>query len=106
MTDQIPSITDCRFYHAMDLPQIGFVQGGWDLRGRFDDYIGGVRLKDRSVLDVGAASGFLSFEAEQRGARSVTSFNAASSCNATRGWQSANWISRRILTVTGLRIIF
>ena len=78
MTGQIPAIEDCRFYHAMDLPQIGFVQGAWDLRGRFDDYIGGVRLKDRSVLDVGAASGFLSFEAEQRGARSVTSFNAAS----------------------------
>jgi SAM-dependent methyltransferase len=78
MTDQIPSIADCKFYHAMDLPEVGFVQGAWDLRGRFDDYIGGVRLKDRSVLDVGAASGFLSFEAEQRGAQSVTSYNAAS----------------------------
>ncbi len=62
----------------MDLPEIGFVQGAWDLRGRFDDYVGGVELRDRSVLDVGTASGFLSFEAEQRGAQSVTSFNAAS----------------------------
>src|ERR1700682_3240321 len=78
MTDQIPSIADCRFYHAMDLPQVGFVQGAWDLRGRFDDYVGGVRLRDPSVLAVGAASGFLSFEAEHRGAQSVTSFNAAS----------------------------
>lgn len=78
MTGPIPAIEDCRFYHAMDLPQIGFVQGGWDLRGRFDDYIGGVGVKDRSVLDVGTASGFLSFEAEKRGAHPVTSFNAAS----------------------------
>jgi SAM-dependent methyltransferase len=78
MSEPIPRIEDCRFYHAMDLPQVGFVQGAWDLRGRFDEYIGGVKLKDRSVLDVGAASGFLSFEAEQRGAQSVTSFNADS----------------------------
>ena len=26
MTDPIPAIEDCKFYHAMDLPQIGFVQ--------------------------------------------------------------------------------
>jgi len=78
MSDPIPAIEDCRFYHAMDLPQLGFVQGAWDLRGRFDEYIGGVGLKDRSVLDVGTASGFLSFEAEQRGAHPVTSFTAAS----------------------------
>jgi SAM-dependent methyltransferase len=84
MTEPIPSIAACKFYHAMDLPQIGFVQGGWDLRGRFDDYIGGVDLRDRSVLDVGTASGFLSFEAERRGARSVTSFTAASSSQLQR----------------------
>ena len=29
MTDPIPAIEDCRFYHAMDLPQIAFVQGAW-----------------------------------------------------------------------------
>lgn len=50
---------------------------GWDLRGRFDEYIGHVPLEGRTVLDVGAASGFLSFEAEQRGAM-VTSFDAGS----------------------------
>jgi SAM-dependent methyltransferase len=54
------------------------------LRGRFDDYIGGVKLRDRSVLDVGTASGFLSFEAERQGARSVTSFNAASASQLQR----------------------
>ena len=78
MNDAIPALADCKFYHAMDLPEVGFVQGAWDLRGRFDDYIGHVKLRDRSVLDVGTASGFLSFEAEQRGAHRVTSFAAAS----------------------------
>jgi len=78
MTEPIPLLADCKFYHAMDMPRVGFVQGSWDLRGRFDDYIAAVDLRDRSVLDVGTASGFLSFEAEQRGARSVTSFDAAS----------------------------
>ena len=84
MIDPIPALASCKFYHAMDLPQIGFVQGEWDLRGRFDDYIGGVKLRDRSVLDVGTASGFLSFEAERQGARSVTSFNAASASQLQR----------------------
>jgi SAM-dependent methyltransferase len=84
MTDAIPSLAACNFYHAMDLPQVGFVQGDWDLRGRFDDYIGGVNLRDRSVLDVGTASGFLSFEAERRGARSVVSFTAASASQLQR----------------------
>lgn len=60
----------------MELPGIGLVEGEWDLRGRFDDYVGGVELRGRSVLDVGTASGFLSFEAERRGARAVTSFEA------------------------------
>jgi hypothetical protein len=66
------------FYHAMDLPEFGPVgmDTGWDLRGRFDEYIGHVPLAGRTVLDVGTASGFLSFEAEKRGAI-VTSFDAA-----------------------------
>lgn len=68
---------DCAFYHSMDLPGVGEVFGQWDLRGRFDDYVGHVDLKGKTVLDVGAASGFLTFEAEKRGAI-ITSFDAAS----------------------------
>jgi hypothetical protein len=59
----------------MDLPGLGTVTGHWDLRGRFDDYVGAVPLSGRTVLDVGTASGFLSFEAEKRGAI-VTGFDA------------------------------
>jgi SAM-dependent methyltransferase len=71
----VRTVDDCFFYHTLDLPEIGVVDGHWDLRGRFDDYIGGVDLQDKTVLDVGAGNGFLTFEAEKRGAREVVSFD-------------------------------
>lgn len=71
----IERLEDCFFYHAMELPGFGLIPAHWDLRGRFDEYIGGVSLQGKSVLDVGTASGFLSFEAEKRGARRVVSFD-------------------------------
>jgi len=63
---------ECLFYHALDLPSFGAVEGHWDLRGRFDEYVGYTDLRDKTVLDVGTASGFLSFEAERRGATVVS----------------------------------
>jgi SAM-dependent methyltransferase len=71
----VDRLEDCFFYHAMDLPGFGLVRGHWDLRGRFDDYIGGVNVGGKSVLDIGTATGFLSFEAEKRGAARVLSFD-------------------------------
>ncbi|HKP02643.1 MAG TPA: methyltransferase domain-containing protein [Chthoniobacterales bacterium] len=71
----IERLEDCFFYHAMELPGFGLVPAHWDLRGRFGDYVGGVDLRGKSVLDVGTATGFLSFEAEKRGAARVVSFD-------------------------------
>ena len=71
----IDKLEDCYFYHTMDVPGFGLVRGHWDLRGRFDDYVGGVSVAGKSVLDVGAATGFLSFEAERLGASRVVSFD-------------------------------
>lgn len=68
---------DCWFYHVMDLPGIGTVGDSWDLRGRITDYTGGVELAGRRVLDVGTASGFLTFEMERQRAE-VVSFDADS----------------------------
>jgi hypothetical protein len=73
----IPSASECRWYHTLDLPELGTVQGDWDLRGQFDRYIGHIDLKGKTVLDVGTASGFLAFEAEKRGA-TVYTFDADS----------------------------
>jgi tetratricopeptide (TPR) repeat protein len=65
---------DCSFYHAMDLPGFGTVkaQSNWDLRGRFEDYTGRVDLGGKRFLEIGTASGFVSFEAERRGAEVVS----------------------------------
>ncbi|MFN2533016.1 MAG: class I SAM-dependent methyltransferase [Pyrinomonadaceae bacterium] len=71
----VDSLEECFFYHTVEVPAFGVVHGQWDLRSRFDDYIGGVDLSGKSVLDVGTATGFLSFEAEKRGASRVVSFD-------------------------------
>jgi SAM-dependent methyltransferase len=73
----VSDISECRFYHALDLPHYGTQQGRWDLRGRFEAYTGRVSFAGKTVLDVGTSSGFLTFEAEKRGA-SVVSVDAAS----------------------------
>jgi SAM-dependent methyltransferase len=73
----VDDFSDCFFYHTMTLPGFGEVRGHWDLRGRFDDYIGHVDVKGKSVIDVATATGFLSFEAERNGAREVVSFDMA-----------------------------
>jgi SAM-dependent methyltransferase len=74
----VTDLNQCRFYHAMDLPDGQFIRGNWDLRNSFEQYTGNVQFARRRVLDVGTASGFLSFEAEKRGAEEVVSFDSAS----------------------------
>jgi SAM-dependent methyltransferase len=71
----VDRLEDCFFYHAMELPGFGLIPAHWDLRGRFEDYVGGIDVAGKSVLDVGTATGFLSFEAETRGASRVLSFD-------------------------------
>jgi SAM-dependent methyltransferase len=118
---QVDSPADCFFYHTMDLPGFGEVRGHWDLRGRFNEYIGGVDLSGKSVIDVGAATGFLSFAAEQSGASRVLSFDigharqqtflpfedklysrdpvrwAADYDSEIEQWKNAYWLCHRLL---------
>lgn len=68
----IASLDECYYYHTMDIPGHGTVQGEWDLRGRIDEYLGHFDFAGRRVLDVGAASGILSFHIEQKGAEVVS----------------------------------
>jgi len=72
---RVESPEGCFFYHTVELPAFGVVHGQWDLRGKFEEYVGGVDVAGKSVLDVGTATGFLSFEAERRGATRVVSFD-------------------------------
>lgn len=67
----VESVTDCYFYHSMEVPGHGEVTGEWDLRGDEYRYLGGVDLTGRRVLELGAASGFLTTHMERQGAEVV-----------------------------------
>lgn len=67
----VTSLDDCWFYHTMDIPGHGVVQGGWDLRGAERTYLGNVDFRNKRVLEVGPASGFFSFYMERQGAEVV-----------------------------------
>jgi SAM-dependent methyltransferase len=112
---QVARLEDCYFYHTIELPDLGVQRGHWDLRGRFEDYIGGVEVAGKSVLDVGTATGFLSFEAEARGASRVVSFDMSDVRQQAivpfkgrlysyddhdawvRKWKNAYWLCHRLL---------
>ena len=67
------TLDDCEPYHATDLPNGEFIAGGWDLRGGEHNYVGGIDLSGKRVLDLGPATGHLSFWMERQGAN-VTAF--------------------------------
>ncbi len=118
---RVESLDECFFYHTIELPGFGLVRGQWDLRGRFEDYVGGVDVSNKSVLDVGTATGFLSFESERRGASRVVSFDMSDVRQQTllpfkdklyfqdherwaelygsemERWKNAYWLSHRLL---------
>jgi hypothetical protein len=69
----VADVASCRWYHAMDLPEVGTVGGQWDLRATIDEYLGHFDFRGKRCMDLGAASGYLTFEMERRGAREVVS---------------------------------
>lgn len=64
-----PGLASCNFYHTTDLPGGQTVRGQWDLRPTVAAYLGGVELAGRRVLELGPASGFLTFHMEAAGAQ-------------------------------------
>jgi SAM-dependent methyltransferase len=62
---------DCYFYHTMDIPGHGLVEGQWDLRDGVAEYTGGIDYQGRRVLEIGTASGFVCFAMERMGAEVV-----------------------------------
>ena len=85
---RVDSPAACCFYHVMDLPQVGRVGGQWDLRDTVDAYLGGFDFRGKRALDVGAASGFPTFEMEKRGA-GVVSFDIGEDVD----WDIAPFVS-------------
>jgi hypothetical protein len=64
----VRDLRECLFYHTMDLPGVGTVHGEWDLRHDLGRYLGGENLSDKLVLEIGPASGCLTFHMETMGA--------------------------------------
>ena len=59
---------DCQFYTVQDIPGLNEpTKGEWDLRDNVGKYLGDVDFKDKTVLELGPASGCLTFEIENRG---------------------------------------
>ena len=65
---RFPELSDCDFYHSFTFSH-GEVVGHWDLRGNYEAYLGHVDFAGQSVLEIGPASGFLSFCMERAGAQ-------------------------------------
>jgi len=70
----IEDIQQCYFYHTIDLPGHGTMEGDWDLRRGIRDYLGRVDFTGKRVLDIGTANGMISFEIEKLGGQ-VTTFD-------------------------------
>src|SRR5580700_7462216 len=63
------------WYHAFELPDGTVLPGVWDLRGHESAYLGGVDLAGKRVLELGPATGYLTFYLERMGAE-VVAFEA------------------------------
>jgi hypothetical protein len=51
---KVEDVADCYFYHTMELPGCGVIEGrDWDLRGRVDEYVGNVDFAGQRVLEIG-----------------------------------------------------
>lgn len=66
---------DCDFYHTLVLRSGEVIQGAWDLRNKELDYLGGISLRGQRLLEMGPASGYLTFFMEDAGA-DVVGFDA------------------------------
>ena len=68
-------LSDFVWYHSFELPDGRVLPGAWDLRGQEDAYLGGVDVAGKRVLELGPATGYLTFHLERMGA-DVVSFEA------------------------------
>lgn len=66
---------DCDFYHTVELPNGEVISGPWDLRGHESEYLGNVDVRAKRVLELGPATGALTYHLERKGAE-VVAFDA------------------------------
>jgi hypothetical protein len=97
---KVKDVSDCDFYHTMELPGYGVMDGEWDLRRGVDEYLGKVAFAAQRVLEIGPASGFLTFEMEKRGAEVVSV-----EVTEDRDWDFVPYPASRLEEVFGPRRI-
>jgi SAM-dependent methyltransferase len=98
---KVEDMADCYFYHTMELPGHGVIEGrDWDLRAGVDEYLGHVDFAGQRILEIGPASGFLTFEMEKRGA-DVVSIEVT----AEHGWDFVPYPAEKLQEVFGPRRI-
>src|ERR1041384_2752818 len=98
---KVDNVADCYFYHTMELPGYGVIEGrDWDLRDGVDEYLGKVDFAGKRVLEIGPASGFLTFEMEKRGANVVSV-----EVTAEHGWDFVPYPAPRLEEIFGPRRI-
>jgi SAM-dependent methyltransferase len=95
---KVDDVADCYFYHTMELPGHGVINGEWDLRPGVHDYLGKVEFAGKRVLEIGPASGFLTFEMEKRGAEVVSV-----EVTAEHGWDFVPYPAARLQEIFGPR---
>ena len=88
---KVDDVANCYFYHTIELPGHGVVNGDWDLRAGVDNYLGKVEFAGKRVLEIGPASGFLTFEMEKRGAGVVSV-----EVTAEHGWDFVPYPAARL----------
>jgi SAM-dependent methyltransferase len=97
---KVENVADCYFYHTVELPGCGVISGDWDLRRGVDDYLGKVAFAGQRVLEIGPASGFVTFEMEKRGAEVVSV-----EVTAEHGWDFVPYPASKLEEVFGARQI-
>jgi O-methyltransferase len=68
-------LSECYFYHRVRLRDGRYIDGPWNLIDGEEEYLGGVQVEGRRVLEFGPASGWLTAWLELQGA-SVVGFDA------------------------------
>ena len=68
----VSDIKTCYFYHTMDIPNYGLIEGEWDLRPNVNAYYGNIDFDQKQVLEIGTSSGFGTFTLEKLGAKLVS----------------------------------
>ena len=68
MNKKIPK--KCRFYHVQEIPGINkHTLGLFDLRKNINQLLGNCKFKNKKVLELGPASGYITFYLESLGAK-------------------------------------